>query len=330
MMKKLWSLASIGAALSLALSSANAQTVIFHDDFENGTGQWVLEPEWKLEAINLWCMSAAQTPSGTVARFGSPGNCWFWDAAARMTTLLIDIPSDAPSARLRFASYESTECGWGNCGWDHRSVYVSRDVGQTWDLVWEGGKEAVWIEKSVDLSSYIGESVQIAFEFDSVDHYMNDGAGWLVDDVHVEVDASGGPVIYCSAKVNSQGCQPLMSYAGDVSLTGPDDFVLSTRHLRNNVYGSFAWSTGINNVPFNGGTLCVQVPAKRTTTIPTGGTAGPALDCSGSYTWHFSHDYLILNGIEPGETVHCQYFGRDVGSGAPMTLSDAVRVTILP
>jgi hypothetical protein len=331
MMKKLWNLASIGAVAGLALSSASAQSVIFEDDFENGAAQWVLETGWNLTTINLPCISASQTPSSAVARFGLPGSCWFQTEPGRMTTLApIDIPADAPSARLRFASYESTECGFGNCGWDHRSVYVSRDVGQTWDLVWEGGKEGVWIEKSADLSSYLGESVLISFEFDAIDWWGNEFLGWLVDDVRVEIDAAGGPVIYCSAKVNSQGCGPLMSYAGDVSLTGPDDLVLSTSYLRNNVYGSFAWSTGINNTPFQGGTLCVQIPARRTTTVSTGGTAAPTLDCSGSYSWLFSHDYLIVNGIEPGETVHCQFFGRDVGTGAPMTLSDAVRVTILP
>jgi len=54
------------------------------------------------------------------------------------------------------------------------------------------------------------------------------------------------------------------------------------------------------------------------------------LDCSGSYTWHFSHAYLAVNAVTAGETLYCQYFARDSGSGAPMSLSNAVAVTILP
>jgi hypothetical protein len=324
------------ALLGLALPSASAQSAIFQEDFEASFSQWIVQGQWHSSTMDLDCGVLPAPPSGSLAaRFGNPGKCLFGKVKGFLTTgAPVALPSAAQAARLRFHSMEFTECvafqGCAcNCGWDHRSVYVSPD-GATWTLVWEGGAEGVWIEKSVDLSTWLGQEVWIRFEFDPIDEIWNEFPGWLVDDVQVEIDEVGGPTIYCQPKVNSLGCGPLMSYSGDPSLSGPDDLVLSTSNLRNNVYGSFAWSTGINNTPFQGGTLCVQIPARRTTTVSTGGSAAPKLDCSGSYTWLFSHDYLVVNGIEPGETVHCQYFGRDVDTGAPMTLSDAVRVTILP
>jgi hypothetical protein len=322
-----------GALSSLALANASAQSVIFHEDFESGPARWTFEPGWYLLNAPPSCFYPAPPPFGaTAARFGAQGQCFFNFLPGRMTTLdVIGIPANATGARLRFKSYESTECGFGNCGWDHRFVQVSLDSGTTWDNVWEGGKERLWIEKSVDLSLYRGQNLLVRFLFDPIDGWGNDFLGWMVDDVQVEIDEPGGPAIYCAPKLNSQGCEPLMAYSGDVSLSGPDDLVISTSNLRNNIWGSFAWSTGINNLPFQGGKLCVQIPARRTTTVSTSGTAAPALDCSGSYTWFFSHAYLLDNSIDPGETIYCQYFGRDVGTGfAPMTLSNAVKATILP
>ena len=310
-----------------AFQSASAQSVIFQDDFENGPAAWTFQNAWHLTGS---VCGSGPTSGSTMARFGNPNQCGFNGAGRLITAAAIDLPADAQAARLRYESWEDTECGGGNCGWDHRFVYVSDDGGATWDEVEDGGAELKWIEKSIDLSGYLGQSVLIAFEFDDIDPLWNGTGGWMLDDVKVEVDEPGGPTIYCSPKLNSQGCGPLMSYSGDPSLSGADDLVLATTNLRNNVYGSFAWSTGVNNTPFQGGTLCVQIPARRTTTVSTGGSAAPKLDCSGSYSWLFSHAYLIENSIDPGETVHCQFFGRDVGSGAPMTLSNAVAVTILP
>jgi len=324
-----------GLLCGFALPNARAQNVLFHDDFESGSAQWTLQADWHLTSLApiSICLTSSTAPSGSMlARFGKANACYFNVATGRMTTAApIAIPSNVQGARLSFTSYEETECGNGNCGWDHRSIFVSATGGASWDLVWEGGLEDKWIHKSVDLSNYLGQNVLVAFEFAPIDGYGNDFVGWLVDDVVIEVDPLGGPTIYCAPKLNSQGCEPLMDYSGDVSLSGPDDLVFSTSNLRNNIWGSFAWSTGINNLPFQGGKLCVQIPARRTTTVSAGGTPAPVLDCSGSYTWFFSHAYLLDNSIDPGETVYCQYFGRDVGTGfAPMTLSNAVRATILP
>jgi hypothetical protein len=325
--KTLASLLCLGILVGVAPKLANAQTVLFQDDFESGAAQWTLQGSWHLTPAV--CGIAPESGS-MMARFGQVGSCWFFGKGRMINAVPIDLPATAQAARLRFNSYEETECGGGNCGWDHRTIFVSTNAGSSWTLVWQGAAEHKWLEKSVDLTPYLGQSVSIAFEFDDIDPLWNDFRGWMLDDVQVVVDEPGGPTVYCTPKVNSQGCTPLMGYSGDPSLSGPDDLVLSTSSLRNNIYGSFAWSTGINNVPFQGGTLCVQIPARRTATISTGGAALPWLDCSGVYSWNFTHEYLVVNGIEAGETVYCQYFGRDVGSGSPMTLSDAVRVTILP
>ena len=297
---------------------AGAQTVIFSDDFESGGVKWVMQPEWHLSTVGFGCLPAPPAPpSGTqVARFGQAGTCFFNTATGWMTTAsAIPIPADAQAARLRFASYEATECGNGNCGWDDRRVFISRNGGLSWLLVWEGGQEGLWIDKSVDLSAFAGNDLLIAFEFDPVDHWWNNFAGWLVDDVRVEVDDAGGPVIYCTSKVNSLGCAPQMAYSGSPSLSGPDDLALSCTNLRNRVHGRFVWSLASNSVPFSGGTLCVAAPATRTTGALSGGSPAPVKDCSGSFTWSFSQAYLAANALGAGTTFYTQYVGRDFAFG---------------
>lgn len=327
------------AALAIAIvctvqRGADAQTVIFSDDFESGGAKWDMQVEWHVSDVNFSCLPTPPAPpSGTqVARFGTPGICFFGVEKGRMTTASpIPIPANAQAARLRFASYEETECGFGNCGWDDRRIFVSRNNGLSWMLAWEGGQERLWIEKSVDLSIFAGSSVLIAFEFDPVDFWLNSFSGWLVDDVAVEVDLPGDPVIYCTPKVNSLGCAPLMSYSGSPSLSGPDDLALICTNIRNKVWGSFAWSQAPNGAPFNGGTLCIQLPAKRTGSVSSGGSAKPAKDCSGSYTWPFTQAYLAASSLGAGTTFYTQYFGRDFGgTNFTFTLSDAVAVTLLP
>ena len=322
------------ALISLAPLRASAQTVIFSDDFESGATKWVMQPEWHISTVDFGCFPAPPAaPSGThVARFGQAGTCFFNVWKAWMTTASpIAIPADAQGARLRFVSYEATECGSGNCGWDDRRIFISRNGGLSWLLVWEGGYERLWIEKSVDLSAFAGNDLLIAFEFDPVDWWANDFAGWLVDDVSVAVDLPGDPTIYCSPKVNSLGCAPLMSYAGSPSMSGPDDLVLSCSNLENHSTGRFVWSLGMNSLPFNGGTLCVETPATRTLAASSGGSALPAKDCSGSYAWAFTHAYLGANALGAGTTFYVQFVGRDVGDPIYWrSLSDAVAVTLLP
>src|SRR5688572_14313914 len=189
-----------------AFQSASAQSVIFQDDFENGPAAWTFQNAWHLTGS---VCGSGPTSGSTMARFGNPNQCGFNGAGRLITAAAIDLPADAQAARLRYESWEDTECGGGNCGWDHRFVYVSDDGGATWDEVEDGGAELKWIEKSIDLSGYLGQSVLIAFEFDDIDPLWNGTGGWMLDDVKVEVDEPGGPTIYCSPKLNSQGCGPL-------------------------------------------------------------------------------------------------------------------------
>lgn len=316
-------------------AAATPQTALFEDDFESGIAAWTLTSQWSLVSAGQACPGkAAPFPSGTqAARFGSStigGSCNFGFSSGRLATAVpIAIPANVQGARLRFTSFEQTECIFGNCGWDERFVRLSND-GIQWTTAWVGGKEELWIEKQIDLSSHAGKDLWIAFDFEPVDLEANDYLGWLVDDVRVEVDVAGGPWIYCQAKLNSLGCLPFVSWAGDYSLGGADDLVVQCTNLRNNSLSKFIWSEAPFNLPFDGGTLCVAPPVTRTGVSSSLGTPPPLHDCTGSFIWNFSHAYLTQNSVAPGDTIYVQTSARDVGTTNNHSLSNAVAIPIMP
>lgn len=329
------------ALLTLATgTSAAPQTVLFEDDFESGTAAWTLTSQWSLvNAGQTYCPSqAAPFPSGSQAvRFGKSNvtsGCSFGPLAGRLSTLApIAIPANVQGARLRFASFEQTECGFGNCGWDHRFVRLSND-GIQWTTAWVGGQEGFWIEKQIDLSNHIGKDLWIAFDFEPIDPWANAYLGWLVDDVRVEVDPPGGPWIYCTSKLNTLACEPLMSFSGGLSFSGPDDLVVLCTNLRNNTLSKFIWSKAPFSLPFDGGTLCVAPPVTRTGVTSSLGSPPPAVNCSGSYSWAFTQAYLSANLAGPGDTLYVQTSARDFGElGQPTnkhSLSNAAAIPLLP
>jgi len=143
---------------------------------------------------------------------------------------------------------------------------------------------------------------------------------------------------YCTAKPNSMGCTPAISGAGAPSASASTGFVVSSVNNRNNKSGVLFY--GINgraSSPFQGGTLCVAVPIKRTMVVGSGGNPAPADDCSGVYSIDLNAFAAgSLGGaplpelVVPGTWVDCQFWGRDPGFAAPdnTSLSDGLEYLI--
>ena len=129
-------------------------------------------------------------------------------------------------------------------------------------------------------------------------------------------DECEGTGNYCTAKVNSQGCTPAIDYSGCPTLSGPDDFNVTASNVLNNKVGIMIWSNGPNNLPFMGGILCVAPPIIRTPHQISGGNP-PPLDCSGSYSFHFSQAYMASKFVVPGMQLYAQYWSRDPGFMPP-------------
>ena len=142
------------------------------------------------------------------------------------------------------------------------------------------------------------------------------------------------PTAYCIAKTNSLGCVPAISSSGGASLSVGDNFTVSAINVLNNKPGVLLWSASALNAPFAGGTLCVA-PASfsiRGPVLDSGGLVPPWNDCSGAYSFHFSHALMNSRGLTAGTTLYAQFISRDNGFAPPRNigLTDALRFTVAP
>jgi hypothetical protein len=151
------------------------------------------------------------------------------------------------------------------------------------------------------------------------------------DGIPDECQCPTPPSTYCTAKVNSQFCVPAMSFSGVPNVSSPTPFNLHADQVLNNKSGLLFYGSLPASLPFQGGTLCVQPPIKRTSVQNSGGTAS-GVDCSGTYDYDFKA--LILAGSDPnlipGAAVYTQYWYRDPGYSPPDNtgLTDGVQFVI--
>lgn len=140
------------------------------------------------------------------------------------------------------------------------------------------------------------------------------------------------PALYCQGKPNSQGCAPRLDWSGRASLSDPNPFLLSAHQVINNKPGLFLYSQGgPASLPFQGGTLCVASPIKRSEPLYSGGNPPPN-DCSGLFVYDFNA--RIRSGVDPqlvaGAQVWAQCWSRDPQGRFGSSLSNAIRFGICP
>ena len=146
-----------------------------------------------------------------------------------------------------------------------------------------------------------------------------------------DAQAFPGPTVYCTSKLNSQGCLPAIGWTGSPSASG-SPFDITCTNVLNNKLGLMFYGYTPKALPYQGGTLCVTSPVVRMPVQDSGGNPPPD-DCSGLYTYDF--DAQIQSGGDPnlvsGSLVYAQFWYRDptvdpYGTGR----SDALTFLIQP
>ncbi|MCE9596286.1 MAG: hypothetical protein K8S98_19005 [Planctomycetes bacterium] len=141
----------------------------------------------------------------------------------------------------------------------------------------------------------------------------------------------GDVVSYCTSKVNSLGCAPIVTTTGTPSVGSGLPFKIRGSNFRNHKNGMLFYGYGKLEVPFQGGYLCVKGPLKRTPVQDSAGNTGTN-DCSGTYAYDFNA--LIRAGTDAnlvvGAKIFAQYWARDLGDPFGISMSDAVGFDICP
>jgi hypothetical protein len=146
-------------------------------------------------------------------------------------------------------------------------------------------------------------------------------------DVYLRDTASTEPATYCQPKLDSAGCAPSLAFSGSPSASGASAFTIAAGPLLPQPLGLLFDGRASLIAPYHGGTLCVAPPLRRTAAQSSGGSALPAIDCSGSLALDFNaHASSGADAsLVAGSTVHCQAWYRDGAqpAGQQSGLSDA-------
>jgi len=139
------------------------------------------------------------------------------------------------------------------------------------------------------------------------------------------------PQVYCTGKVNSQGCTPAIAFNGYASVGANQTFQISCTNVLNDKSGLLFYGFAQTAAPFQGGFLCVQPPTVRTAVQLSGGPIGfPS--CLGSYSFDFNAH--IRSGVDSrlvtGIGCAAQFWMRDPASSPTTGLSNAVGFIINP
>ena len=159
------------------------------------------------------------------------------------------------------------------------------------------------------------------------------GDDWYIDDISVGGGTPPGwpPTVYCTGKLNSEGCVSEIGYSGNQPLLSlPIAYYVEGFNLVRSKPGLVFYGSGRNNLPFQGGFLCVAPPIKRT---PPQLTTGGLFPCDGTLSFDLG-TYLYQNpgSFQGGETLNAGIWTRDPGdpAGYGTALTPGIECEILP
>jgi hypothetical protein len=184
-------------ALSTTIGTIQINPVT-SEGFESGLpAGWTANGLWKVTTNT--CGVGAACEGSSIAYYGNVPGCNYNTGAANTGTLtssLVALPAVPPggSITLSYCSSLQTE---NNSSYDHADVLVNGTV------VDSASESATWQTRNVDLSSFAGQSVAIAFRFDTVDGVLNEFRGWQVDQIKIE--AAGLVCDSCYPDCNQSG-----------------------------------------------------------------------------------------------------------------------------
>jgi hypothetical protein len=163
-------------------------------------------------ATGLWTVTASCAPSGSCgqssayhASFARTDTCTYSTGQREtgdLTLPAITLDPEATDAELRFCYTLHTEITeFGFQGYDIASVVIN---GQIVEQVPESLSAT---EHTIDLSPWAGQTITVAFRFDTVDGQYNNYPGWRISSIRLE-----------QTRLDCATCPPDVDGSGSVDL----------------------------------------------------------------------------------------------------------------
>lgn len=137
------------------------------------------------------------------------------------------------------------------------------------------------------------------------------------------------PQAYCTAKVNSDLCRPVIEYVGYPSIATAAGFHVTAREVLANKSGILYYGTsGPLASPWCGGFQCVKAPVQRTG-IQNSGGGGP---CSGVFDldWMAWVSANAPGSVSAGTIVNAEYWYRDPLAQCTTGLTNGLQFVVAP
>lgn len=314
----------LASCLMLCFSSASVGALPWSDDMESGTNGWTATGLWHMVEDGVSPCPDSNSPTNSWW-YGTDSNCTYNNGltnAGCLTSTLIDF-STAANAVLKFWYLYETETSTAS-PWDSRKVDI--DPGTGWAPLEQLYDDTmnVWNQKSINLTPYVGNVVQIRFCFDTGDDAWNDFKGWYIDDVLIEEDiippqilstvpadgaidiALNEPIVVTFSEAMDTGTVVLSSAPDpggwSVTWTGGNTIANYTHNAFTSLTGYTLQITAGSDLmgnPLAGGgapnpwtfTTKLDLPPTIVQTSPADGTTGVALS-----------EYIVVTFSEPMDT----------------------------
>ncbi len=346
-----------GAPTLVAHATAVADLIYSITDYVESTNGWsTSQPTDTATIEGRWTFG---DPNGTNAQPEDDHtlagvNCWFTGQGPQLsqvgyadvdggtttlTTPLYDL-SQHQDPVLSYWRWYSNSIGPGTANEDVLTIDVTNDGGANWtsvEVVGPTGPEVQggWFLHQFRVADLLTPTSQVQLRFVAADLGNVSTIEAAIDDLIIAdvVCPTTGPTTYCVAKTNSQGCVPVIGTSGIPSATSASPFAITCANVLSNKAGILIYGAQRAATPFQGGTLCLASPVRRTPIQQSGGNP-PPVDCSGSFAFDFNAHIQAGTdtSLVPGRRVVAQYWSRDSSdpAGFGSSLSDACEFTIQP
>ncbi|MDH5721522.1 MAG: DUF4215 domain-containing protein, partial [Spirochaetia bacterium] len=185
-----------GGSVGVEVTSVDEPTTTLLADFESGSFG-VSSPVVTWTATGLWHISTSRTSEGTFsARYADQtlGTYEAFDTSVPPNSIqsmgTLDSGTFTAGSSIAFDYLLINECTVGTvCGFDYVKVYISTDGFATAPFLLDnlpGNSSAGVLEtRFVDTTGYFGQTVQIRFEFNTLDGFSNNHEGAYIDNIRV-------------------------------------------------------------------------------------------------------------------------------------------------